>query len=389
MKVIAAEVYLVDIAEPRPVLLRAVTDEGIAGIGEAAVAYGTGTTAAAGMVKDLVEHFLIGRDPFRIEAIWSEMYDHSFWAKGGGPIVFAGISAVEQALWDIKGKALGVPVYEMLGGQLRDSVRVYANGWWSRCTTPDEFARATEKPLKAGYTALKFYPLANPSPDGPQGPIRHVSHRTVDRDAENLAVARVAAVRQAIGTDIDLLLDMSGELTTDAIIRLGKRLEEFNIFLLEEPIDPFDIEGLSRVSAHLSIPIALGERIYTRYGFRRVLERCPGVAVLQPDIGNTGGILEVKKIAAMGEAYNMRIQPHTYGSPVSTAAALQIDACIPNFIIQELHPFSVREIIEIVDDAPELNVKDGQIPIPTRPGLGVELNLDHVQPFLWAECKGR
>jgi galactonate dehydratase len=337
------------------------------------------------MIKDLVEGFLLGRDPFRVEAIWHEMYDHTFWAKGGGPIIYAGISAVEQALWDIKGKAMGVPVYEMLGGKIRDEARVYANGWSFRGVTPDDFARAAERVVGDGYTALKFYPLAAPDPDSPHGMLRHISLRTLDRAAEDLAVARVRAVRDAVGPEVDVLLDMSAELTTDAIIRLGNRLEAFDIFFLEEPVDPSDVGALKKVSDHVNIPIATGERLYTRYGFRPVMER-HAADILQPDIGNTGGILETKIIAAMAEAYNMRIQPHTCASPVSTAAALQLDACMPNFIIQELYPYRTAEHFEIVDHAPEWDVRNGYLPIPDRPGLGVELVSERVRPFLWAHC---
>jgi galactonate dehydratase len=387
MKVIEVKIYLVRIGGRHPVLAQVFTDEGLSGVGEAAIAYGTGATAAAGMIKDLAEDFLLGMDPFRIEAIWSEMYDHSFWTKGGGPIVFAGISAIEQALWDIKGKALGVPVYEMLGGKCREDARVYANGWSFRCVTPDDYAREAERVVQDGYSALKLYPLSSPVSvsANPHGVFRHVSRRSIDRDFEALALARVRAVRNAVGPKIDILLDMSGELTTDAIIRLGRRLEDLDIFLLEEPVDPFDIEALRKVSEHVNLPIATGERMYTRYGFRRILE-LRAADVLQPDIGNTGGIMETKKIAAMAEAYNMRIQPHLCASPVSTAAALQLDACIPNFLIQELYPYRIPEHYQIVDRAPEWDVKNGYVPIPDRPGLGVELVEERVRPFLWTQC---
>lgn len=386
MQVVKVKIYLVEIAGRHPVLVQVFTDEGLTGVGEAAIAYGTGATAAAGMIKDLSEGFLLGRDPFRIEAIWSEMYDHTFWAKGGGPIVFAGISAIEQALWDIKGKTLGVPIYEMLGGKFRDRARVYANGWSFRCATPDDFARQAERVVRDGYTALKLYPLASPEPTSPDGLLKHVSLRSLDRDAEALAVARVKAVRDAVGPDVDVMLDMSAELTTDAIIRLGRRVTEFDIFFFEEPVDPFDVQALKKVSEHLDLPIAVGERIYTRYGFLPILEH-RAADILQPDIGNTGGIMEVKKIAALAEAYNVRIQPHTCASPVSTAAALQLDACIPNFIIQELYPYRVPEHFQIVDHAPEWQVQNGYLPIPDRPGLGVELIDERVRPFLWAECE--
>ncbi len=386
MKVVGAKIYLVDIGGRRPVLVQVFTDEGISGVGDAAVAYGAGATAAVGMIKDLAEGMVLGQDPFRIEALWSEMYDHSFWAKGGGPIVFAGISAIEQALWDIKGKALGVPVYEMLGGKFRDKARVYANGWSFRSATPDEFAREAERVVRDGYTALKLYPLASPDTTTPDGFLRHVSLRAIVREAEDLAVARVKAVRDAVGPDVDVLLDMSAELTTDAVIRFGQRVEEYDIFFFEEPVDPFDVEALKKVSEHVNIPIAVGERLYTRYGFRPVMER-HAADILQPDIGNTGGIMEAKKIAAMAEAYNMRIQPHTCASPVATAAALQLDACIANFIIQELYPYRIPEHFQVVDHAPELDMQDGHLPIPDRPGLGVELVEERVRPFLWAECK--
>jgi galactonate dehydratase len=385
MKVVRARTYLIDIDGRRPVLLEVLTDEGINGVGEAAVAYGVGASAAAAMVKELAERFLLGADPFRIEGIWSEMYDHTFWAKGGGPIVYAGMSAMETALWDIKGKALGVPVYEMLGGKCRDDVRAYANGWSFRCVKPEEFAREAERVVSDGYDALKLYPLAQPDTRGAHGFLAHVSRRAIDGEAEDLAVARVKAVRDAVGPKVDVMLDMSGELTTDAIIRIGRRVEEFDILFFEEPVDPFDVAALKKVSEHVNIPIAVGERLYTRYGFRPVMEQ-QAADVLQPDIGNTGGIMETKKIAAMAEAYSMRIQPHVCASPVSTAAALQLDACIPNFIIQELYPYRSPEHFAVVDHAPELDVKKGRLPIPTHPGLGVELVPDRVAPLLYAEC---
>ena len=383
LKVTGVRIYLVEVGGRHPVLAQVLTDKGVTGVGEAAVAYGTGATAAAGMIKDLAQEFLLGKDPFAIEAIWSDMYDHTFWAKGGGPIIFAGISALEQALWDIKGKCFGVPVYELLGGKVRDKARVYANGWSFRCVKPADFGREAERVVADGYTALKFYPLAAAELDS-DGHIRHVAHRSIDRDAEIRAIESVKAVRRAIGPKIDLMLDMSAELTTDAIIRLGRRLEEYDIMFLEEPVDPFDVEALKKVSDQVHIPIATGERIYTRYGFRRILE-LHAADVLQPDIGNTGGIMETKKIAAMAEAYSMRIQPHNCASPVSTAAALQLDACIPNFLIQELYPYRIPEHFALVDHAPELDVRNGYVPISDRPGLGVELVEDRVRPYLWAK----
>lgn len=383
MKISAAKIYLVMIGSLHPVLVELVTNEGLVGVGEAAVAYGIGGTSAAGMVKDLVEALVLGRDPFRIEELWTEMYDHSFWAKGGGTVVFAGISAIEQALWDIKGKALGVPVYELLGGKLRDEVRVYANGWSYKCVTPDDYARSAERVLGDGYTALKCYPLAVPND---HGGIRHVSRRSIDRAFADLAFKKVRAVRQASGGDIDIMVDLSGGLTTDESIRLCRRLEQLDLLFVEEPVDPFDVAALKKFSEHVAIPVALGERIYTRYGFRPIVES-HAADILQPDIGNTGGIMETKKIAAMAETYNMRIQPHICASPVSTAAALQLDACIANFMIQEVYPYRSAEHFQLVDHAPERGLAHGSMPIPTTPGLGVSLVHERVlRSSLWAEC---
>ena len=271
MRITRLEIYVVRIDGRHPVIVRVHTDEGISGLGEAALAYGSGATAAAGMIKDLAEKLVLGRDPFRIEAIWSELYDHSFWAKGGGPIVFAAISAIETALWDIKGKALGVPVYDLMGGKCRDDVRLYANGWSFRAVTPDELARAVEKPLKDGYDAIKFYPLASPIRDNPHGVFAHVSRREFDRDFEELAVARAKAVRGAAGPKIDIMVDMSAELTTDAIIRLGKRLAEFDLFFFEEPVDPFDVDALKKVSDKLDVSIAVATGPAQRCGATRML----------------------------------------------------------------------------------------------------------------------
>lgn len=385
MKITSAKIYLVDIDGRRPVLLELFTDEGITGVGDAAVAYGVGNTAAAGMIKDLVEKFVLGKDPFCIEAIWHEMYDHTFWAKGGGTITFSAFSAIETALWDIKGKAIGVPIYEMLGGKIRDKAHIYANGWSFRCRSLDDYAREAEKVIKDGYTALKLYPLARP--DGsPHGRLRHVSLRSIDRETEKWVIDSVKTVRDVIGPDIDLMVDISASLTTDVAIRLGRKLEKYDLYFFEEPVDPFDVEALKKVSEHVHIPIAVGERIYTRYGFRRIFEN-HAADIIQPDLGCAGGLLETKYIAAMAEVYSMRVQLHTCSSPVATAAALQLDACMPNFAIQEIYPYRVAEHWAIVDHAPELDIKDSFMPIPDRPGLGVELNSKTVEPFLWAQCK--
>jgi galactonate dehydratase len=383
MKVDTVNIYLVTTGKLHPVVVELVTDEGVTGIGEAAIAYGLGGTAAAGMIKDLSERMIVGRDPARIEALWSEMYDHSFWAKGGGAIVFAGISAIEQALWDIKGKALGAPVCELLGGRTREKVRVYANGWYGAARTPAQLAQAAERPLRDGYRALKCYPHAAPDENG----LRHVSARSVDRAFADLAFEKIKALRSAVGADVEIMLDLSGGLTTAETIRLCRRFEELDIAWIEEPADPFDVGALTRISEQVAIPIAVGERIYTRHGFRRIFEP-QAVDIVQPDVGNTGGLLEVRKIAAMAEAYNMRVAPHNCGSSLSTASSLQISACISNFLTLEIYPYFPERpgYVQVLENPPEARIRDGHLDVPTAPGLGVTLAIDRVRPFLWARC---
>jgi galactonate dehydratase len=387
MKVTRAQIYLTEIDRRFPIVLRLWSDEGVFGLGEAAVAYGRGSGAAAALVQDLVGHFVIGCDPFRIERIWTDMYDHSFWAKGGGPIIYAGISAIEMALVDLKARALGIPAYDLLGGKVHDEIRVYANGWSFQADTPDDHARAVEKVLRDGYDAVKFYPTQTPLRGDPSGRFAHVSRREIDRAFADLAVARVKAVRDAAGRDVDLMVDLSAELTTDAVIALGRRMQDYDLMFLEEPVEPANHEALKRVADRLEVPIAVGERLYTRYGFRRVLE-LQAAAILQPDPGNTGGIGEARKIAAMAEAYNMRMAPHLCAGPVATAATMQLDAALPNLLIQELYPYRKPEHFALVDRPLETEVRNGRMIISDLPGYGVALQEERIAPFLFAEVVG-
>ena len=385
MKITTVRIYLVNSGKLHFVIVELETDAAVTGIGEAGIAYGLGGTAATAMVKDLSERLIVGRDPSRIEELWSEMYDHSFWAKGGGPVVFAAISAIELALWDIKGKALGVPVHELLGGRIHDEVRVYANGWYGAARTPADFARAAERPLRDGYDALKCYPLAVPTEHG----LRHVTRRAVDRDFADLAFEKIKALRDAVGPRVEIMLDLSGGLTTDETIRLCRRFEALGITWIEEPADPFDVAAAARISRDVSIPVALGERLYTRHGFRKVFE-AQAVDIVQPDVCNTGGIMEAKKIAAMAEAYNMRVAPHNCASALSTAASLQLAACIPNFMTQEIYPYFPLQpgYVQVLADSPEDRIKAGRLKIADAPGLGVTLAAERLRPFVFAECRG-
>jgi len=384
MRIQSVRIYLVESGGIRPVIVELSTDQGIVGLGEAAIAYGAGGTAAAGMVKDLSERYVLGQDPFQIERLWAEMYDHSFWAKGGGPIVFAAISAIEQALWDIKARALNVPVYELLGGRIRDRLRTYANGWYFGCRSNADLPAAAEQTVANGYDAIKFYPFARILEDGR---LRHPANRSSDKNLRQAAVKTIAEVRRAVGPRVEIMLDLSGGLNPDETIRFCRDIEEFGITYVEEPADPFDIGALKKIATSINLPIAVGERVYTRYGFREILES-RAVDILQPDIGNTGGIFEAKKIAAMGEAYSLKVQPHICASALSTAIGMHFSASIPNFYIQEHFPYWSRipGYCEVLENPLEPQVEQGYVPVLDAPGYGVTLRRNALDRFVWAEC---
>lgn len=382
MKIIAADIYVVPTGNRRAVLLKLETDSGVSGIGEAGIAYGMGTTAAAELLKATVERFVLGRDPSPVERIWSDIYDHSFWTKGGGALSIAALSAIDHALWDIKGKALGVPVHSLLGGPFTDSLDVYANGWWLGCDTGAEYADAAQKMVDRGYTGLKLYPLGMPDP---VTVVRHPVRRALANNEIDRAVERIEVLRERLGKDVSLLLDFGGGLARDQLRQLLARIEPFHPGFVEEPADPAIPVAMAAVRQMTSIPLAAGERAYTRYGFQRLLDT-NAVDIIQPDVCNTGGLAEAKKIAAMAEVHNVRVAPHNYGSTLATAVSVQLCASIPNFMVLECFPDHHLEpgYLPVLRNPLEDTLKEGRMPVPDAPGLGVELASEAIAPHRWA-----
>ena len=361
------------------VIAEILTDEGVSGIGEAAVGFGIGRNAAAAMIADLAEHFVVGKNPKNISDIWNDFYFHTFWGKGSGAIFYAAVSALEQALWDIKGKTLGVPVYELLGGKQRDELPVYANGWSDRgFTSPESLAERAAEVVAAGYDAIKMYPLSQF--DKKRNTNLHLKNRVITRDEYRRCVAAVEKVREIIGDDVELMADMTAEGTADVMTHIGQALEPYNLLWYEEPLDAFDIDAYVALKQKVNISIATGERLFTRYGFRRVIE-LRAVDIVQPDPGTCGGIMEAYKIASMAETYSMRIAPHNCGGPVLTAAAVQVSACTTNFLIQEVFPFRPPAMYDILEDPLELKIVNGRLKVPETPGLGAALNHDFVDRY--------
>ena len=358
-----------------PVILRIDTDSGIYGCGEVGLAYGTGAHAAIAMLADLARQFLIGADPGRVEWVWDQVFRQTFWGQGGGPVLYGALSAIDQALWDIKGKAAGLSVHEMMGGRVNDDLRLYANGWYRKKVQPAEYAEAALRVVEKGYTAMKLDPFKLDENGKLIYPRRHTS-----RARHDLAYERLAAVREAVGDGIDILVEIHGNLGTMDAIKFGRRIADLDPYFMEEPVDAMNVESMRRIAESVDVPIAGGERLYTRYQFRPFIEQ-QALDILQPDMGLCGGLTEAKKIAAHGETYNLHVQPHNCGGPVSTAACVQLDAGLTNFAIQEVFPFFDDGRYDIVTDAYETGIENGVIKVRELPGLGVSLNDDFLNRF--------
>jgi galactonate dehydratase len=302
------------------------------------------------------------------------------------------MSTVDEALWDIKGKAYGCPVYELLGGKVRDSIRCYANGWYSGEWAPgdgsrpgsvEEYGEYAAQVVELGYDALKFNPFGPPGPRDP--PPRGFGagggwgdhERAIEPWRADIGYARVQAVREAVGPEVEIIVECHGFFGPSSAIEMGQRLADLNPWFYEEPVDAMNVACMKKVADHVPLKIAAGERLYTRYMFREYIES-QALDLLQPDVGLAGGITECKKIAAAAETYNVYVQPHNCHGPIATAAAVQLDACLTNFLIQELVPFRDPIAYDLVNEPPEMTVAEGYMPLPEGPGLGVTLNEDLV-----------
>jgi galactonate dehydratase len=344
----------------RWVFIRLETTTGEYGIAEATL-YGE----AQAVVSELEERRrnYIGKDPFRIESIWNDWYRDSF-ARNTSAVNITAMGAVETACWDIVGKHYGAPIYSLLGGQIRDRVRIYANGWYTHATDAEDFAKRARAVVSSGYRALKFDPFGT-------------AYLTLGSPEMRQSVKIIEAVRGEVGEDVELLIEGHGRFTAETAIRIARRMEQYNPRWFEEPVTPEDLNGLKSVAAKTSIPIASGERVLTKYGFVSLIES-GAVHILQPDLINTGGLLEGKKISAMADAHFMTVAPHQAEGPVATATCLQLDACISNFEIQEsFDEFDVEWRNDIVKNPPV--IRDGSMLIPDRPGLGIDLNINQVE----------
>ena len=342
------------------VFLKVTTDDGLVGVGEARPLNKTDTLLA--YLQEAAPRYVLGADPFEIERLTHRMFREDFGRSG--EVVMTGIAMVEIACWDIIGKALDQPVYRLLGGAVRDKIKAYANGWYRVERTPEEFHAAARQVVAKGYRALKFDPFG-------------AGFYELDRAEKRRVVELTEAVYDAVGADVEILVEMHGRFNPVTAVEMARELARFKPAWIEEPVPPENLRALRDVRnavLPLGIPVATGERIHTPYEYRELFD-LQSADVIQPDITHFGGLLNTKKLAATAESHYILVAPHNVGGPVSTAAALHLAACTDNFKIQEhFNDFADPYVKAAAPGVPE--VIDGYFALPEGPGLGVTLDED-------------
>ncbi len=357
MKIVDVTTHVMGTAWRNLTFVRVLTDEGLEGVGEVRML--NHTDALLGYLAEAVPNHVLGHDPSDVEDLVRRMYRNDY--ARAGEIAMSAISVIEIACWDIVGQALGQPVYKLLGGAVRDRIKAYANGWYTVERTPAEFHAAAKGVLEKGYRALKFDPFG-------------AGFYELDRAEKVRVVELVEAVRDAVGPDAEILIEMHGRFNPATAVEMARALEPFAPSWVEEPVPPENLAALKKAAEKIAIPVATGERIHTRYDYRELFE-LQAADVIQPDITHFGGLLETKKLAAWAEAYYVLVAPHNVGGPVSTAAALHLAACMTNFKIQEhFNDFAEEWVKAAAPGNPD--VVDGSFALPEGPGLGVKLDLD-------------
>lgn len=353
MKVTDVKTFAVDCYRTNWVFVKVYTDEGIDGVGEATLEYKE--NALIGAVEHIKE-YLVGKNPLNINDHWFHIYRDAYWR--GGPVLMSALSAVETALWDILGKHLGVPVWQLLGGKVNHEVPLYVNGWFAGAKTPAEFGEKAKAVASRGVAGMKWDPFGKA--------FLRLSNKEL-----HTALECVAAVREAVGPDVELLIEGHGRFDIPTAVTIAKELEQFKPMWFEEPVPPDNLDALKAVKDRSPVPISAGERLYTRWDYRPMFDKM-AADYIQPDISHAGGISELQKIAAEAEARYIPFAPHNPSGPVANAATLQLAAVCPNFCILESMFSDVTWRAEVCDES--LVFENGKLQIPDRPGLGIEIN---------------
>lgn len=387
MKITSVECYL-----GKFVTIKVNTDEGVYGWGEAGLAYGNCFEAAFGQCQDFAK-LVIGMDPFDTEKIWEHLHRHTFWGMGGGVVITSAMAAIDIACWDIKGKVLGVPVYKLIGGKTNGKLRAYASqlqfGWsdiiqrqnegrnLGLLFDPKDYYEVTKNAIRDGYDSIKVDPVFAPTDETTPLPEIWKTQGTQIRGCYRYhdlqrSVERIAACREAGGPDLDIIVEIHSLLDANTAAELGKALEPYHIMYFEEPTSPESASNFRHIKEKCDLPLATGERSYTRWGFRQFFEDRT-LSVIQPDLCNTGGITETKKICDMAQVYDMGVQIHVCGGPIATAAALHVEAAIPNFTIHEEH--NANLLTEYIKAGTHYyKPENGFYTVPELPGIGQEMS---------------
>ncbi|MEA3406607.1 MAG: mandelate racemase/muconate lactonizing enzyme family protein [Chloroflexota bacterium] len=359
MRISDVKTYIVGNPWKNWTFVKLYTDEGLYGWGEA-TQHRAAKTAEANVLE--MKRYYMGRDPFDVEGIWFELQRANAAIKT--------IAAIDMACWDIIGKALGVPVHRIIGGRLRERVRAYANGWYQAERTPEAFAERARQVVDRGYTAMKFDPFGS-------------AWDTMSRSEIALSLDIVEAVRETVGPDVELFIEAHRRFNPVSAVKIGRLLEKYDPGWYEEPVSSRQIDDLAAIGAQLTVPIAAGEGLHTKEEFEELLSN-RAAQIIQPDPTSAGGITEMKKIAAVAQAHHVLLAPHNAQGPLCTAACLQIDASTSNFFIQEtFEDFATPLASEIVEH--RLQIEDGFIEVPERPGLGVELKEEVMAEYPYDE----
>jgi len=347
---------------PRWLFLKVETADGTVGWGEPVVEGRAKTVRAA--VEELMDTYIVGEDASRIEHHWQRMYRGGFYR--GGPVLMSAIAGIDQALWDLKGKQFGAPVYDLLGGNALDRVRIYQ---WIGGDDPSDVGEAAAKRKDAGLTAVKM---------NATGALEHVDTPAAVEQVRD----RVREVRDAVGPDFDIGVDFHGRVSKAMAKRIAAAIEEYDPMFIEEPVLPEHNDALPEIAQHTTTSIATGERMFSRWDFKPLLQQ-GAVDIIQPDLSHAGGITEVKKIAAMAEAHDVALAPHCPLGPIALASCIQVDACSPNTLIQEqslnIHYNETNDVLDYLADPGVFDYEDGHVAIPDGPGLGVEIDEDYVR----------
>lgn len=359
MKITGIKTFICNAYRTNWVFVKVLTDcDGLYGVGEATLEYKEETVVQA---CHELERDLIGKDPRNIEAIWHSSYRDAYWR--GGPVLMSAISAIDMALWDILGKDLGVPVWRLIGGEVRREVPCYANGWFAPAKEPEEFAeKAAQTIAECQWYGLKWDPFGS-------------SYRSIDPAVFRKAIRCVELVYEACRGKAEILIEGHGRFDLPTALRIAKELENYNIFWFEEPIIPDTMEAIADLRSRTSVPLSFGERLYGSWSFRTLLE-ARGADYIQPDVSHAGGITELKKIAAIAETHHIPLCPHNPSGPVANAATLQIAASTPGFFLLETMSADVPWRCEVCDEC--VSVIDGKMQINDRPGLGVDLREEEI-----------